>query len=160
LQRNGRKQENNRKKLNAGDVNMEEMMCWSCKNSRTGNNPKNIEDIDNGCKLPSILRALRLDENRISCPHYLINEKVYNDIPVPGEVQKNMKDSYPDGKCPDCGELIPEDTNDGDKCSNCGHVSCRLEDVERIEERDLKDICRENKVGIQEWECRSLEKNK
>lgn len=30
--------------------------------------------------------------------------------------------SYPDGNCPDCGEPIPEDAEDGDQCANCGHV--------------------------------------
>lgn len=57
---------------------MEEMMCWSCNNSKTGVNPKNIEDIDNNCKLPSILSALELDENRIYCSHYSANKKVLN----------------------------------------------------------------------------------
>lgn len=57
---------------------MEEMMCWSCKRSRTGVKPTNIDEIDNNCELPSILRALKLDENRIYCPHYSKNEKVVN----------------------------------------------------------------------------------
>jgi hypothetical protein len=57
---------------------MEEMMCWSCKRSRAGLNPKNIEEIDKNCELPSILSALELDENRIYCPHYSVNEKVVN----------------------------------------------------------------------------------
>ncbi len=104
---------------------MEEMMCWSCKRSRTGLNPKNIEEIDNNCELPSILRALELDENRIYCPHYSIGEEVCN---------KEIKDSYPDGKCPDCGEQIPVDITDGDKCSNCGHIFFRLENGKRIDE--------------------------
>lgn len=103
------------------------MMCWSCKNSRSGINPKSIEAIDDGCKLPSILRALELDKNRIYCPHYLINEKICNETPVSGEVPKNMKDSYPDGKCPDCGDPISDSIVQGDKCGNCGHVFHHLE---------------------------------
>jgi DNA-directed RNA polymerase subunit RPC12/RpoP len=30
--------------------------------------------------------------------------------------------AYPDGKCPDCGEEIPDDVEEGDACENCGHV--------------------------------------
>lgn len=33
-----------------------------------------------------------------------------------------VKDNYPDGKCPDCGTLIPDGTVDGAECKNCGHV--------------------------------------
>lgn len=109
---------------------MEEMMCWSCKRSRTGLNPKNIEEIDNNCELPSILMALELDENRIYCPHYSMNKDVCQGgyEPVLSEVSKNIKDSYPDGKCPDCGEQIPVNIIDGDKCPNCGHVFHRFEE--------------------------------
>jgi hypothetical protein len=115
---------------------MEEMMCWSCKRSRTGLNPKNIEEVDNNCELPSILRALELDENRIYCPHYSINKDICQSgyEPVLSEVSKNIKDSYPDGKCPDCGEQISVDIIDGDKCPNCGHVFHHLEDSKRTEE--------------------------
>ncbi len=133
---------------------MEEMMCCSCKNSREGINPKNIEDIDNGCKLPSILRALKLDENRLYCPHFLTNEKVCNVgyEPTLSEELVKMKDEYPDGKCPDCFETINDDVVDGDKCQNCGHVFRHLENENENEKRkekkrDMKDICRENKAG-------------
>ncbi len=103
---------------------MEEMRCWSCNFSMKGLNPENIEGIDNNCRLPSILDALVLDENRVYCPHYSINKKVCNNdyMPVLSEEQRNMKDEYPEGKCPDCFEQIPEDMNDGDKCPNCGHI--------------------------------------
>lgn len=116
---------------------MEEMMCWSCKRSKTGLNPKNIKDIDDNCELPSILWALELDENRVYCPHYSINEKVCNrtcEEPVLSEVTENIKDLYPGGKCPDCYESIPDNVTDGDKCSNCGHVFHRLEDTKRRNE--------------------------
>ena len=33
-----------------------------------------------------------------------------------------IKDNYPEGICPDCGTLIPDDTVDGAACKNCGHV--------------------------------------
>jgi len=33
-----------------------------------------------------------------------------------------IKDSYPEGVCPDCGVLIPDNTVDGTECKNCGHV--------------------------------------
>jgi hypothetical protein len=115
---------------------MEEMMCWSCKRSRTGINPKNIEDIDNNCELPSILRSLEIDENRLHCPHYSMNEKVCNREIILDDVSKNIKDSYPDGKCPDCGESIPDNIVGGDKCSNCGHVfhSLDFKNIKGLEE--------------------------
>ncbi len=33
-----------------------------------------------------------------------------------------VKDTYPDGECPDCGEEIPEEAVSGSECENCGHV--------------------------------------
>lgn len=33
-----------------------------------------------------------------------------------------IKESYEDGECPDCGEPIPDDIEDGDECPNCGHI--------------------------------------
>lgn len=33
-----------------------------------------------------------------------------------------IKDEYDDAACPDCGEDIPDDANEGEECSNCGHV--------------------------------------
>lgn len=33
-----------------------------------------------------------------------------------------IKDNYPDGICPDCKTLIPDDAVDGIECKNCGHV--------------------------------------
>ncbi len=33
-----------------------------------------------------------------------------------------VKNSYPDGVCPDCGEDIPDFVNEGEECSNCSHV--------------------------------------
>ena len=111
---------------------MEEMMCFSCKRSRTGINPKNIEEIDNNCELPSILSALKLDENRVYCPHYSLNEKVCNREVEP----KDIKDTYPDGKCPDCFDPIPDHITDGDKCPNCGHIfhHLEMENSKKIEE--------------------------
>jgi len=29
---------------------------------------------------------------------------------------------YVAGRCPDCGEYIPETAQEGDECRNCGHV--------------------------------------
>jgi len=37
-------------------------------------------------------------------------------------VESPVKAAYPDGRCPDCGLLIDDDVEDGDECSNCGHV--------------------------------------
>ena len=33
-----------------------------------------------------------------------------------------IKNSYPNGQCPDCGEEIPDDVVDEQSCENCGHV--------------------------------------
>lgn len=35
---------------------------------------------------------------------------------------RNVKSQYKGGKCPDCGEEIPDDAIDGEDCSNCGHI--------------------------------------
>jgi Zn finger protein HypA/HybF involved in hydrogenase expression len=77
---------------------------------------------------------LKLDENRIYCPHFSINEKVCNREIILSEVSENVKDAYPDGKCPDCGEPIPDNIIGGDKCSNCGHIFHRLENIKGIKE--------------------------
>ena len=34
----------------------------------------------------------------------------------------SIKDNYPEGECPDCGDPIPTDVVDGGECENCGHV--------------------------------------
>ena len=34
----------------------------------------------------------------------------------------SVRDSYPGGECPDCGQPIPAEANDGDECVNCGHI--------------------------------------
>lgn len=33
-----------------------------------------------------------------------------------------IKNSYPNGVCPDCGDEIPDDVESGQECANCGHV--------------------------------------
>lgn len=35
-----------------------------------------------------------------------------------------VRDSYENGECPDCGDEIPLDVEDGQSCDNCGHVFC------------------------------------
>lgn len=35
-----------------------------------------------------------------------------------------IQDSYPNKECPDCGEPIPEDLQEGQDCRNCGHIFC------------------------------------
>jgi len=36
-----------------------------------------------------------------------------------------VKDAYPNGECPDCGEDIPDDVAEGESCSNCNHAFYR-----------------------------------
>ena len=33
-----------------------------------------------------------------------------------------IKNSYPNGECPDCAETIPDTVQHGEECHNCGHV--------------------------------------
>ena len=33
-----------------------------------------------------------------------------------------VKDAYPKGRCPDCGEKIPKNAPEGWGCPNCGHA--------------------------------------
>lgn len=33
-----------------------------------------------------------------------------------------VRDGYPNGECPDCGEDIPTDCEDGGECGRCGYV--------------------------------------
>lgn len=35
-----------------------------------------------------------------------------------------IKESYPNGECPDCGETIPDNVQEGQQCVNCDHVFC------------------------------------
>lgn len=42
----------------------------------------------------------------------------------------SVKDAYPDGVCPDCGEDIPDDVEDGEECTNCGHTFTHERDAE------------------------------
>jgi hypothetical protein len=36
----------------------------------------------------------------------------------------SLRDNYKGGLCPDCGDAIPEEAEDGEECENCGHVFC------------------------------------
>ncbi len=40
-----------------------------------------------------------------------------------------IKDNYPEGVCPDCKALIPDDAVDGTECKNCGHVFHFADDI-------------------------------
>ncbi len=35
-----------------------------------------------------------------------------------------IKEAYHNGECPDCGDEIPDDVQEGQECANCGHVFC------------------------------------
>lgn len=41
-----------------------------------------------------------------------------------------IRDFYPKGECPDCGEDIPYDLGDGDECPNCGHVFHKIVSID------------------------------
>ena len=34
--------------------------------------------------------------------------------------RKPVKNSYPNGKCPECSTKIPHNAVEGDSCTNCG----------------------------------------
>ena len=55
----------------------------------------------------------------VYCPFEMTQPK---HIPSPVLPFSNpIKDSYEDGKCPDCGEDIDDAVVDGVECENCGH---------------------------------------
>lgn len=35
-----------------------------------------------------------------------------------------IKAAYNNGECPDCGETIPDNVQEGEQCANCDHVFC------------------------------------
>ncbi len=37
-------------------------------------------------------------------------------------MQNKIKDSYPNGKCPDCKEPIPDNVTSGQTCKGCGNI--------------------------------------
>lgn len=37
-------------------------------------------------------------------------------------VEGAVKATYPNGRCPDCGQMIDDSVEDGEECWNCGHV--------------------------------------
>lgn len=49
-----------------------------------------------------------------SCPHVAQDREEY--------LHDRLVDSYEDGVCPDCGDVIPSDAVHGSSCNNCGHV--------------------------------------
>jgi DNA-directed RNA polymerase subunit RPC12/RpoP len=55
----------------------------------------------------------------VYCPFEMVHPKE-----VPGALPfcNPIKDSYEDGKCPDCGKEIPDDVVDGEDCQDCPHV--------------------------------------
>lgn len=46
----------------------------------------------------------------------------------------SIKNSYPNGICPDCNEPINDDVENGDECPNCGHVYWEEETVIHLEQ--------------------------
>ena len=55
-----------------------------------------------------------------------------------------IKDSYSNGKCPDCGEPIPDNVTEGQECKNCEHVFCSPRDCDDEEE----ELRRDEKHGL------------
>lgn len=49
------------------------------------------------------------------------------------DAQAEMREEFEEGECPDCGEVIPEGTENGDECENCEHVFHFGEDSEEDE---------------------------
>lgn len=45
-----------------------------------------------------------------------------NEVLVDFDKPNDVANAYPDGECPDCGDPIPADADDGSECGNCGHV--------------------------------------
>jgi hypothetical protein len=43
---------------------------------------------------------------------------------VPKKKLSAIQRAYPNSECPDCGEPIPEDIQEGQECCQCGHVFC------------------------------------
>jgi len=81
---------------------------------------KLLADMDSGTLDPRTVANMALE--------YLSESDVKamclaNDLYVPEEPETNaVKDAYEGGVCPDCGEEIPDDVDEGEDCSNCGHT--------------------------------------
>lgn len=52
-----------------------------------------------------------------------VGSKLYIVAPSnPVKVSNPIKESYHDGRCGDCGMLIPDDVVEGQTCDECGHA--------------------------------------
>ncbi len=51
-----------------------------------------------------------------------IQNRFQSDMDADGFFDVLIKDEYPKGECPDCGEDIPEFATPGESCENCEHV--------------------------------------
>src|SRR5512137_1140958 len=62
----------------------------------------------------------------VFCGHEFQDTPVEGSAHCPncGEFFNIVKESYPGGECPDCGQTIPDTAVEGEECSNCGHVFC------------------------------------
>lgn len=52
-------------------------------------------------------------------------------------MNNQMKDTYTNGECPDCFDKIPDEVEEGDACSNCGHVFCDIHEND-LDEEEIK----------------------
>lgn len=67
----------------------------------------------------------------------------------------DIRDNYPNGECPDCGEPIPSDADflndpEGQDCENCGHVfysETQIDDALPPPDPSWKEILKET-----DWE--------
>lgn len=73
------------------------------------------------------LSALSEDEVEEMCR---ANDIVDAMFPEDEDSSGSVKDAYPDGVCPDCGEDIPDDVEDGEVCVNCGHTFTHERDAD------------------------------
>ena len=68
-----------------------------------------------------------------------------------------LKDAYHGGECPDCGKKIPDDYEEGQSCTNCGHVfwlSKPLDEPIPDLATDVKTVTLVMEGGvIQNWHC-------
>jgi hypothetical protein len=56
---------------------------------------------------------------------YVITEIPFSDdefITVLDDFENPVRYCYTNAQCPDCNEMIPFDVEEGNECSNCGHV--------------------------------------
>lgn len=75
---------------------------------------------------------------------YDVVRDVAGSVSKPEAAPNVVKEAYPDGRCPDCGEPIPDNVVDGQECKRCEHTFVAFQPTD-----DVLGVLGKNNLGME-----------